>query len=144
MAIGAIQRRQGKWPESTANLERAAALDPKNGSLLLNLAFSYMATRTYDAADKILDRGIEAAPQSFFGRALKGWLAIIRKGDFAVAEKALALVPPGIDPDGLVTLIRAWVLTLQRKFPEALQLVHQFPGKTLTGRSSAPCPTLFL
>ena len=144
MAIGAIQRRQGKWAESTANLEKAAALDPKNGSLLLNLAFSYMATRNYDAADKILDRGIEAAPQSFFERALKGWLAIIRKGDFAVAEKALALVPPGIDPDGLVTLIRAWVLTLQRKFPEALQLVHQFPGKTLTGRSSAPCPTLFL
>jgi TolB-like protein/Flp pilus assembly protein TadD len=144
MAIGAIQRRQGKWAESTANLEKAAALDPKNGSLLLNLAFSYMATRNYDAADKILDRGIEAAPQSFFERTLKGWLAIVRKGDFAVAEKALALVPPGIDPDGLVTLIRAWVLTLQRKFPEALQLVHQFPGKTLTGRSSAPCPTLFL
>src|SRR5213595_1379801 len=58
MAIGAIQRRQGKWAESTANLEKAAALDPKNGSLLLNLAFSYMATRNYDAADKILDRGI--------------------------------------------------------------------------------------
>ncbi len=144
MAIGAIQRRQGKWAESTANLEKAAALDPKNGSLLLNLAFSYMATRNYDAADKILDRGIEAAPQSFFERALKGWLAIIRKGDFSVVETELALVPPGIDPDGMVTLIRVSVLTLQRKFPEALQLVHQFPGKTLTGRASAPCPKGFL
>src|SRR6059058_5690076 len=29
LAIGSIQRRQGKWTESTANLERAAALDPK-------------------------------------------------------------------------------------------------------------------
>jgi TolB-like protein/Flp pilus assembly protein TadD len=144
MAIGAIQRRQGKWAESTANLEKAAALDPKNGSILLNLAFSYMATRNYDAADKILDREIEAAPQSFFERALKGWLAIIRKGDFAVVEKELALVPPGIDPDGLATLIRVSVLTLQRKFPEALQLVHQFPGKTLTGRATAPCPKVFL
>src|SRR5260370_25582587 len=36
LAIGAIQRRQGKWAESTANLEKAAALDPKNGSVLLN------------------------------------------------------------------------------------------------------------
>jgi len=144
MAIGAIQRRQGKWAESTANLERASALDPKNGSPLLNLAFSYMATRNYEAADKILDRRIEAAPQSFFERALKGWLAIMRKGDFAVVEKELALVPPGLDPDGLVTLIRASVLTLQRKFPEALQVVHQFPGKTLTGRSTAPCPKVFL
>src|SRR2546427_6570353 len=30
MAIGAIQRRQGKWIESTENLQKAAALDPKN------------------------------------------------------------------------------------------------------------------
>src|SRR6266545_4431511 len=36
MAIGAIQRRQGKWAQSTANLEKAAALDPKNSSVLLN------------------------------------------------------------------------------------------------------------
>src|SRR5205807_6549155 len=40
MAIGAIQRRQGKWAESTANLEKAAELDPKNGSVLLNLAYT--------------------------------------------------------------------------------------------------------
>ena len=29
LAIGAIQRRQGKWKESTANLEKAAALTRK-------------------------------------------------------------------------------------------------------------------
>src|SRR5438034_7179120 len=34
MAIGAIQRRQGRWVESTANLEKAAELDPKNSSVL--------------------------------------------------------------------------------------------------------------
>src|SRR5262249_7584296 len=30
LAIGAIQRRQGKWTESTANLEKSASLDPKD------------------------------------------------------------------------------------------------------------------
>ena len=70
LAIGAIQRRQGKWAESTANLEKAAALDPKDASVLLNLAFSYMATRNFEAADKTFDRGIEAAPQAFASRAL--------------------------------------------------------------------------
>src|SRR5256885_11942420 len=43
MAIGAIQRRQGKWTESTANFERATTLDPKNASFLFNLGFSYVA-----------------------------------------------------------------------------------------------------
>src|SRR6266478_2209691 len=97
MAIGAIQRRQGKWAESTANLEKAAALDPKNGSILLNLAYNFMATRNFEAADKTFDRGIEAAPESFGSRALKGELAIRWKGDVSVAEKELASVPPGID-----------------------------------------------
>ncbi|MFZ3376695.1 MAG: tetratricopeptide repeat protein, partial [Chthoniobacterales bacterium] len=144
MAIGAIQRRQGKWAESTANLEKAAELDPKDGSVLLNLAYSYMATRNFGAADKTFDRGIEAAPQSFSSRALKSELAIRWKGDFSVAEKELASVPPGIDPDGIVTLSRVSVLTLQRKFPEALQVMQQFREETLPGHASAPCPKAFL
>src|SRR5216117_3373091 len=90
MAIGAIQRRQDKWAESTANLEKAAELDPKNGSVLLNLAYSYMATRNFEAADKTFDRGIEASPESFGSRALKGEVAIRWKGDVSVAEKELA------------------------------------------------------
>src|SRR5215813_7060630 len=41
MAIGAIERRQGKWEESTANLEKAASLSPKDAWVLQNLADNY-------------------------------------------------------------------------------------------------------
>ena len=41
LAIGAIQRRQGKWAESTANLEKAASLNPKDTWPLQNLTFNY-------------------------------------------------------------------------------------------------------
>src|SRR3989440_1567916 len=140
MAIGAIQRRQGRWVESTANLEKAAELDPKNSSILLNLGYNYMATRNFEAADKIFDRGIEAAPESFGSRALKSELAIRWKGDISVAEKELASVPAGVDPQGLVTLGRSGVLTLQRKFKEALQVIQQFRGETLLVRASVTCP----
>ena len=140
MAIGAIQRRQGRWVESTANLEKAAELDPKNSSVLLNLGYNYMSTRNFEAADKIFDRGIEAAPESFGSRALKSELAIRWKGDVSVAEKELASMPPGVDPQGLVTLGRAGVLTLQRKFKEALQVIQQFRGETLLVSASTTCP----
>ena len=140
MAIGAIQRRQGRWVESTANLEKAAELDPKNSSVLLNLGYNYMSTRNFEAADKIFDRGIEAAPESFGSRALKSELAIRWKGDVSVAEKELASMPPGVDPQGLVTLGRAGILTLQRKFKEALQVIQQFRGETLLVRASVTCP----
>jgi len=140
MAIGAIQRRQGRWMESTANLEKAAELDPKNSSVLVNLGYNYMATRNFEAADKIFDRGIEAAPESFGSAGLKSELAIRWKGDLSVAEKELASVPPGVDPQGLVTLGRAGVLTLQRKFKEALQVIQQFRGETLLVRAATTCP----
>jgi len=140
MAIGAIQRRQGRWVESTANLEKAAELDPKNSSVLVNLGYNYMATRNFEAADKIFDRGIEAAPESFGSGALKSELAIRWKGDLSVAEKELASVPAGVDPQGLVTLGRAGVLTLQRKFKEALQVIQQFRGETLLVRASTTSP----
>src|SRR5213594_4447269 len=90
LAIGSIQRRQGKWTESTANLERAAALDPKNTNLLINLCYSYMALRNFETADKTLDRAIAASPQSFQARALKGFMAVLWKGDLSAAEKAFS------------------------------------------------------
>jgi TolB-like protein/Flp pilus assembly protein TadD len=137
MAIGAIQRRQGKWTESTANFERATTLDPQNASFLFNLGFSYVAQRDFETADKILDRALVAAPQAFSAHALKGVVAILWKGDGKAAENQLASAASATDSGGLVISTRVWVMTLERKFPEALQAVQQFPGEILdthTGR----------
>jgi len=87
MAIAAIQRRQGKWTESTANFEKAAALDPRNASILVNLVYSYLALRDFEAAEKTIDRAAVLAPESFTTIGLKGYLAIAWRGDFSVAEK---------------------------------------------------------
>jgi serine/threonine-protein kinase len=143
-AIGAIQRRQGKWAESNANLEKAATLDPKNTDVLINLGISYMAQRDFEAAATVLDRVIAASPQSFQTRVLKGFLAAQSKGDLSVAEKDISSIPPETDSDGLMTMARVWLLRLQRKFPEALQLVQQFRGETLFNTTTAPCPKAFL
>jgi TolB-like protein len=143
-AIGAIQRRQGKWAESNANLEKAATLDPKNTDVLINLCFSYMAQRDFETASKILDRVIGASPQSFKANILKGFVAAQWKGDLSVAEKVISSIPPETDPDGLITMFRAWLLILQRKLPEALQLVQQFRGETLFNTTTAPCPKALL
>ena len=127
MAIGAIERRQGKWKESTANLERAASLSPKDAWVLQNLADNYYANRNFETAEKIFDRAIEAAPQSLGPRAEKSKLAFDWKGDLSVMEKDLAQMQPGVDPDGQVTLARVYLLMLQRKFPDALALLRQLP-----------------
>ncbi|PYK84097.1 MAG: hypothetical protein DME40_19935, partial [Verrucomicrobia bacterium] len=143
-AIGAIQRRQGKWAESTANLEKAAALDPKNISVLINLCFSYIAQRNFETADKFLDRAIAASPQPFQPRALKGFMAVLWKGDLSAAEKVFSSTPPETDPNGLMTWSQAWILTLQRKLPEALQVLERFRGETMFTTTTAPSPKAFL
>jgi serine/threonine-protein kinase len=42
-------------------------------------------------------------------------------------ETALTQVPTGVDPDGLVTFARVQLLLLQRKFSDALAVLHQSP-----------------
>src|SRR6266496_3189130 len=143
LAIGSIQRRQGKWAESNANLEKAATLDPKNTNVLMNLCYSYMAQRDFEAADQTVDRLIAASPQSFQARGLKGFVALQWKGDLSAAEKVFSSMPSETDP-GLMTLARVWMLKLKRNFPEALQVLHQFRGQTLYNTTTAPSPKAFL
>ena len=144
MAIGSIQRRQGKWAESNANLEKSVALGPKDERALLNLALTYMVQRNFETADKIFDRTIVAEPNSLISRLNKAELAISWKGDVSSAENQLSLVPPEVDPDGAVTSSRVRVLTLQRKFSDALKVVQQFRGETLAYFDAAPCPKALL
>src|SRR5215471_6799259 len=144
MAIASIQRRQGKWAESNANFEKAATLDPKNTNILNNLASSYIAQRNFEAADKTLDRAVVAAPQSSEACGLKGLLAIHAKGDLSVAENEFSKIPAETDPSGLTTWARAWILTLKRKFPEALEVLQQYRGETLANSTTAPRPKALL
>jgi serine/threonine-protein kinase len=103
-----------------------------------------MAQRDFETADKIFDRAIAADPQAFSSRGMKALLAILWKGDIGSAENQLSLVPPEFNPDGIATWTRVWVLTLQRKFVDALQVAQQFPGETLTYPEAGPCPKTFL
>src|SRR5947208_1314896 len=144
LAIGSIQRRQGKWSESNANLEKAATLDPKNINVAINLCFSYIAQRNFETADKFLDSAIAASPQAFQLLAFKGFMAVLWKGDLGAAEKVFPSTPPESDPEGLITWARAWILTLERKFPEALQVLEQFPGETMFTTTTAPAPKTLL
>src|SRR5436853_24020 len=88
LALGSIQRRMGKWPESNASLEKAASLDPKDSWVLQNLALSYQTLRDFDAANKTIDRGLKVNPDGFGLWEIKSKLAIAEKGDLSVSEKA--------------------------------------------------------
>jgi serine/threonine protein kinase/tetratricopeptide (TPR) repeat protein len=59
---GYIQRRQGRWEESTRNLERAIDLDPRDFFTLQQIAISYGVLRRYAEERFVLDRALSIAP----------------------------------------------------------------------------------
>ncbi|PYK38871.1 MAG: hypothetical protein DME60_10565 [Verrucomicrobia bacterium] len=141
LAIGAIQRRQGKWAESTANLEKAASLNPKDIWPLQNLAFNYQMMRNFDAANKTIDRALALDPTAFAALEIKSKLAIAEKGDFSVAEKAFGALPiPITNKQKLNTTgARANVFLLERKYREGLQEAERLSDDLLTSLPGALC-----
>jgi TolB-like protein/Tfp pilus assembly protein PilF len=66
---GYIDRRQGRWDQSTKNHERAIELDPQNPAVLQQLANSYLYLRRYADQKRVFDRAIAVAPKDATLRA---------------------------------------------------------------------------
>jgi TolB-like protein/cytochrome c-type biogenesis protein CcmH/NrfG len=134
LALGAIQRRQGKWTESTGNLEKAASLNPKDSWPLQQLAFNYQMLRDFDAANKTIDRGLQFNPTEVGLWEIKSKLAIAEKGDLSVSEKAFQAVKsmPVSNQEKLrIAGARANVFLLERKYQEGLREAESLPDELL-------------
>jgi TolB-like protein/class 3 adenylate cyclase/Tfp pilus assembly protein PilF len=59
---GYIQRRQGRWEESTRNLKRAIDLDPRNFFTLQQMAISDGVLRRYAEEKSVLNRALAIEP----------------------------------------------------------------------------------
>ncbi len=68
---GYIDRRQGRWDESTKNLERAVELDPQNPAVLQQIARSYDCLRRYADEERVYDRAIAVTPEDAALRAAR-------------------------------------------------------------------------
>ena len=72
--LGYIDRRQGRWVESTKNLERAAEFDPQNpafAGVLEQLGNNYLCLRHYADAERVLDHALALAPKDSAMRAFR-------------------------------------------------------------------------
>jgi len=147
LALGSIQRRMGKWPESNASLEKAASLDPKDSWVLQNLALSYQTLRDFDAANKTIDRGLKVNPDGFGLWEIKSKLAIAEKGDLSVAERAFQAVksiPMNNEEKLRIAGGRLDVFLLERKYQEALQEAEGLSDGILAGIPAALCGKYYL
>jgi TolB-like protein len=147
LALGSIQRRLGKWPESNASLEKAASLDPKDSWVLQNLALSYQTLRDFDAANKTIDRGLEVNPDGLGLWEIKSKLAIAEKGDLSVAERAFQAVksiPMNNEEKLRIAGGRLDVFLLERRYQEALHEAESLSDGFLAEIPAALCGKYYL
>lgn len=126
---GLVQRRQGQWVESLANLRRAAELDPGSAEHARNLMLSFAALRRYPEAVAEQERRVRLLPESlresFEVARLKYFLdGSAKEGDELLAGPIAARSDPAVAAGyrklwaamkgDLATVVR-----LDREFPEA-------------------------
>lgn len=94
---GYIDRRQGRWAESTRNTDRAVQLDPRNLVMLRAVSDTYMHLRRYPDAAAILDRALAIAPKDVLPRIKRALVDFDWRGDLRplrdVIDKILAEDP---------------------------------------------------
>jgi len=78
---GYIERRQGRWDESTRDLERAIELDPRNAAILGQVAISYHNLRRYTEQRSAYNRILSFTPNDPFVQAQLGFVDFEEKAD---------------------------------------------------------------
>jgi TolB-like protein/class 3 adenylate cyclase/Tfp pilus assembly protein PilF len=64
----AMDRRQGRWVESTRNWERGVELDPRNFRYLVETALTYQVLRRYPESAQMYARALSVRPNDHFVR----------------------------------------------------------------------------
>jgi TolB-like protein/Tfp pilus assembly protein PilF len=137
LVIGAIQRRQGKWKESTDNLETAVNLNPNDDWPRQNLYLNYQMQRNFKEANRVIDRGLAINPKSFILWSRKAEAALFERGDLTVAEGKLTSLDEeeangklkDLAPETLLNIMiaKANLAVLRGDYPAALEAIRQVP-----------------
>ena len=103
--VAAIRRRQGRWEEALATYERMEKLDPQNPNIIRNVLFTNTALRRWPQAAQAAARFRAVAPDSIVAKIQSGYAEFMLNGDTGALQRWLAGIPPGEDPDGIVTYV---------------------------------------
>ena len=118
-ASGAIDRRQGRWDAAIANFEKARELDPRNASVLWNLAETYACVCRNEEAERGFALGLEVHPEAHLFAIARAAISLRTTGDLEPLRRVLGEIPPDFDPGGGVTAAAVRLYLIERNYDEA-------------------------
>lgn len=122
-AAGAIDRRQGRWGDAVPNFERARELDPRNSSVLWNLAETYACVGRYEDAQNTFAEGLSVNPDAHLFALAQAAIDLKTKGETAPLRAALRSIPQDFDPGGAVTTVALRLSLIDGDFAEGARLL---------------------
>jgi serine/threonine-protein kinase len=105
---GFIQRRRGRWEESTQNLERAIDLDPRNFFTLQQIAISYGVLRRYAEQISVLDRALAIEPNDVTTKVALAAVQFHWKADSRPMHQTIDSVR-ATNPTAVPSIADAWL-----------------------------------
>jgi TolB-like protein/Flp pilus assembly protein TadD len=129
---GAIDRRDGRWNEAIANFEKARYLDPRNFSVISNLAETLIAMRRYAEAQHAIDNALLVNPNAHLFSIERASIELKKSGDTAPLRAVLRAIPRDFDPGGAVTTVGIRLSLMERDFAEAARQLAASPHDRLT------------
>ena len=109
LVAGLMDRRQGRWEESTREFERALELDPRNIFILQQVSFSYEYTRRFAEMAAVLDRVLKIAPKDPNTRVQRAVMELESRADLQALRAAIEAVIAD-DPTAGTTIADRWII----------------------------------
>ncbi len=125
---GYIDRRQGRWAESTKNLERAVELDPQSPRFLQQIAYSYYLLRRYPDEARALDRAIAVTPKEAVLHASRAEVELDWHADTGPLLSTIEAIAAE-DPREVKNIAELWLRgsLCERDFDAALRALAALP-----------------
>lgn len=118
-AAGAIGRRHGCWDDAVRNFEKAKELDPRNASVLWDVAETYVCLGRHAEAADGFSLGTAVNPEAHFFAIARAAIALRTEGNLEPLQNVLRGIPADFDPGGGVTNIALRTCLAARDYDEA-------------------------
>ena len=124
-AMAYVSRRQGKFDESIAAMEKAFVLNPRNLDLAAQMSLGYQLLRRYPEALRFADITIALSPDSPFPYLSKALLQLEVDGNTRAARETLKKIDPHMFPE--IAAVEANFDSMDGRFKEALAGIAEYP-----------------
>jgi len=114
LLAGYIDRRQGRWERSLEEMTQALELNPRDFSVLQQIALTYEALARYEEMASTLDRVLSLSPKDVPSRVRRALVDLEGRADAKAFETTIDAILAD-DPNAALGFVNPWLLAVLRE-----------------------------